>query len=59
MLKRLLIAIIAVSSAWLGVTGCKEDKPPEKKTIEKLKSDDPTEQKEGLDEANRKYGSGR
>ena len=51
------ILFLAVLS--LGVTACSEHaapKKPEKTIIEKLKSDDPSEQQEGLDEASKKYG---
>ncbi|HOI55575.1 MAG TPA: hypothetical protein PLP01_10030 [Phycisphaerae bacterium] len=55
----LLIVAVVVAFFWLGIGGCKKDEPPKKTTVEKLNSDNPDEQKEGLDEANRKYGGGK
>lgn len=59
-MKRLtaLMMILVLGSICLGPIGCSEDKPPEKTTIEKLDSDNIEEQKQGLDEANEKYGGG-
>lgn len=60
MMRRLSLLIInfVLCSVLLGVTGCSDNGPPKKTTIEKLDSDSLDEQKEGLDEANQKYGGG-
>lgn len=58
MMKRLilLMLILVVGSLSLGFYGCSDDNPPEKTTTQKLNSDNPAEQQQGLDEANQKYG---
>lgn len=63
MIKRIVMILLfcALCCSWQGMSGCskKDDKPPPKKTIDKLNSSDRNEQKEGLDEADRKYGGGK
>ena len=58
MMKHLILfaKIIFVSSLSLGLFGCSDNEPPEKTTIEKLNSDNPDVQQQGLDEADQKYG---
>ena len=59
MIKRqnLLMMIFVLSSVWILGCGCSNNGPPEKTTNEKLNSDNPDEQMEGLDEADEKFGA--
>lgn len=54
----LLLFSFVLCCVWVGVAGCSSHEPPKKTTIEKLNSDNLDEQKEGLEEANQKYGGG-
>jgi len=51
-----IVALIAPSLSGLVICGCSKKTQPEKTTIEKLESQDPIEQRKGLDEADKKYG---
>lgn len=48
--------LFVLACPWPTMSGCSDSAPPEKSTIDKLNSPDVNEQKEGLDEADKKYG---
>lgn len=55
----MLMMIVLLGSAQFSVSGCeKKSEDKEKTVMEKLNSDNPDEQKQGLDEANEVYGGG-
>lgn len=54
----ILMMILVLGCICIGPIGCSDDKPSEGTTIDRLNSDNPEEQKQGLDEANEKYGGG-
>jgi hypothetical protein len=55
--KSSLFAVLAACFACvILLSACKDPPPPEKSTLDKLDSQDVSEQEEGLDEAEDKYG---
>jgi PBP1b-binding outer membrane lipoprotein LpoB len=54
--KSLLAALTTCFACVLFLSGCSEPPPPEKSTLEKLNSTDVSEQEQGLNDAEDKYG---